>query len=386
MFPLSNPRPAGDGSAAAEGEARLLRVLVQLLKIVSVIALTVLVAAASLRFFNYAVSRSLPDDAGQPVSVTIGKDDSADQVADRLQQKGLIRNKLLFEGQMRLSGNAFEPGSYTLRKGMSVEQIINEITGGQVAQAPAPNDSSAPAGPKTFDITVPEGWRIEQIAEEYEKLGGKGGYDAFMQAVGAVDRSQYDFLADLPADASLEGYLFPDTYTFRADDPVADVSMMLDNFGKKYTPDMRQRTGQMQLTIQQVLTFASLVEREAQVPAERPIIAAVYLNRYEQGWNLEADPTVQFVFGKKGDWWPSPLTEDQLQTVNPYNTYKVGGLPPGPICNPGFASIQAVLFPADTPYMFFVAKDDGSGEHAFAVTKEEQDANVAKYQTGGATP
>jgi peptidoglycan lytic transglycosylase G len=364
----------------------LLRVLVQLLKIVSVIALTVLVAAASLRFFNYAVSRSLPDDAGQPVSVTIGKDDSADQVADRLQQKGLIRNKLLFEGQMRLSGNAFEPGSYTLRKGMSVEQIINEITGGQVAQAPAPNDSSAPAGPKTFDITVPEGWRIEQIAEEYEKLGGKGGYDAFMQAVGAVDRSQYDFLADLPADASLEGYLFPDTYTFRADDPVADVSMMLDNFGKKYTPDMRQRTGQMQLTIQQVLTFASLVEREAQVPAERPIIAAVYLNRYEQGWNLEADPTVQFVFGKKGDWWPSPLTEDQLQTVNPYNTYKVGGLPPGPICNPGFASIQAVLFPADTPYMFFVAKDDGSGEHAFAVTKEEQDANVAKYQTGGATP
>ncbi|HEU5432079.1 MAG TPA: endolytic transglycosylase MltG [Thermomicrobiales bacterium] len=362
----------------------MLRVLVQSLKIVSVIALTLLVAAASVRFFAYAVNRAVPDDAGQPVTVTIGKDDTTDQVAARLQQEGLIRNKLLFDGQMRLSGNAFEPGSYTLRKGMTVEQIIDRITGGQqVAQAPA--DSAAPAGPKTFDITIPEGWRTEQVAEEYERLGGKGGADAFMQAVGAVDRSQYDFLSGLSGDNALEGYLFPDTYTFRADDPGADVAMMLDNFGKKFTPDMRQRTSQMQLTIPQVLTFASLVEREAQVPAERPIIAAVYLNRYEQGWNLEADPTVQYVFGKKGDWWPSPLTEDQLQTVNPFNTYKTGGLPPGPICNPGFASIQAVLFPADTPYMFFVAKGD-SGEHAFAVTKEEQDANVAKYQTGAATP
>jgi UPF0755 protein len=362
----------------------LLRVLVQSLKIVSVLALTLLVAAAGFRFFNYAVSRAVPADAGQSVSVTIGKDDTTEQVADRLQQEGLIRNKLLFEGQMRLSGNAFEPGSYTLRKGMTVEQIIDRVTGGQVAQAPA--DAAAnDAGSKTFDITIPEGWRTEQIAEEYERLGGKGGADAFMQAVGGVDRSQYDFLSGLSGDNTLEGYLFPDTYTFRADDPGADVAMMLDNFGKKLTPDMRQRIGQMQLTVPQVLTFASLVEREAQVPAERPIIAAVYLNRYEQGWNLEADPTVQYVFGKKGDWWPSPLTEDQLQTVDPYNTYKTGGLPPGPICNPGFASIQAVLFPADTPYMFFVAKG-ASGEHAFAVTKEEQDANVAKYQTGAATP
>ncbi|HET7093872.1 MAG TPA: endolytic transglycosylase MltG, partial [Thermomicrobiales bacterium] len=133
----------------------MLRVLVQSLKIVSVLALTLLVAAASLRFFDYAVSRAVPTDVGQPVSVTIGKDDTTEQVADRLERDGLIRNKLLFEGQMRLSGNAFEPGSYTLRKGMSAEQIIDRITGGQVAQAPA--DSSAPAGPKTFDITIPEG-------------------------------------------------------------------------------------------------------------------------------------------------------------------------------------------------------------------------------------
>jgi UPF0755 protein len=154
---------------------------------------------------------------------------------------------------------------------------------------------------------------------------------------------------------------------------------MLTNFGNKYTPDMRERTTEMGLDINQVLTVASLVEREAQLPEERPIIADIYLSRWEQGWNLEADPTVQYVVGKVGDWWPTKLTDEELHIQNPYNTYQNSGLPPGPIANPGFASIQAVLFPDDTPYMFFVAKCD-TGEHAFAVTADEQAANVEQYQ------
>jgi UPF0755 protein len=154
---------------------------------------------------------------------------------------------------------------------------------------------------------------------------------------------------------------------------------MLTNFGNKYTPEMRQRSQQMGLDINQVLTVASLVEREAQLPEERPIIADIYLSRWEQGWNLEADPTVQYVVGKVGDWWPTKLTDEQLHIQNPYNTYQNAGLPPGPIANPGFASIQAVLFPDDTPYMFFVAKCD-TGEHAFAVTSDEQAANVEQFQ------
>jgi UPF0755 protein len=142
---------------------------------------------------------------------------------------------------------------------------------------------------------------------------------------------------------------------------------------------MRARTNAMGLTIGQVLTVASLVEKEAQLPEERPIIADVYLSRWEQGWRLDADPTVQYIVGKAGDWWPTQLTEEDLHIQSPYNTYQSDGLPPGPIANPGFASIQAVLFPADTPYMYFVAKCE-TGEHAFGVTPEDQAANVEQFQ------
>ena len=353
----------------------MLRVLVQVLKIVSVAALTLLVIGAAARFLSYSVSRAVPADIGEPVAFVVGQDDSGEDVAARLEQDGLIRSKVLFEGQLRLTQTGLKPGTYTLRKGMSVGQIVDTISGAEVAQAPATNGGGA--APQTFEITIPEGWRDEQIAEEYEKLGGKGGYDAFMQAIANVDRSQYDFLAGVPADQPLQGFLFPDTYRFAADDPDADVAQMLTNFGVKFDASMRERTKEMQLAIDDVVKIASLVEREAQVPDERPIIADVYLSRWEQGWRMEADPTVQYVLGKRGDWWPK-LTGDDLFVASPYNTYQNDGLPPTPIANPGFASLQAVLFPADTPYMYFVAKGD-SGEHAFAVTADEQQANIDKY-------
>jgi UPF0755 protein len=358
---------------------RVLRVFTQSLKVITIAALAVVVVGAAFWAFAYATELARPSDAGQPVMLSVFDGQTDAEIADELELQGLIRSKLLFEGQFRLAGGALVPGTYTLRKGMSVPQIVDRITG--AAPAEAPQQAAASTAPESFDITIPEGWRIEQIAEEYERLGGEGGAQAFKDAVANIDRSQFDFLADLPADASLEGYLFPDTYRFNGRDPTVDVATMLTNFGNKYTPEMRQRTKEMGLTIEQVLTVASLVEREAKIPEERPTIADVYLSRWEQNWNLEADPTVQYVLGKVGDWWPK-LSGDDLYVDSPYNTYQHDGLPPGPIANPGFASIQAVLFPDDTPYMFFVAKGD-SGEHAFAVTKEEQDANVAQYQNSG---
>ncbi|MFT4036860.1 MAG: endolytic transglycosylase MltG [Thermomicrobiales bacterium] len=351
----------------------MVRVLTQSLKILTIAALTLMVAGAGVWAFRYATDAARPADAGQPVMLSVFEGQSDSEVADELEAHGLIKSKLLFQGQMRLSGGALEPGTYTLRRGMSVPQIVDTITGVAPTEAP----STASNAPESFDITIPEGWRIEQIAAEYEKQGGEGGAAAFMQAVADIDRSQFDFLADLPADASLEGFLFPDTYRFSGTNPTANVATMLTNFGNKYTPEMRQRTKEMGLTMDQVLIVASLVEREAQLPEERPIIADVYLSRWEQGWRLDADPTVQYVLGTPQDWWPK-LTGDDLFAESPYNTYQNDGLPPGPIANPGFASIQAVLFPKDTPYMYFVAMGD-SGEHAFAVTPEEQQANVDKY-------
>ena len=259
---------------------------------------------------------------------------------------------------------------------MSVPQIVDRITGAAPVED-APQQAST--APESFNITIPEGWRAEQIAAEYERLGGKGGAEAFMEAVASIDRSQFDFLVGLPPEASLEGFLFPDTYRFDGNNPTLNVATMLTNFGNRFTPEMRQRTREMGLSVQQVLTFASLVEKEAQIPEERPTIADIYLSRLEQGSRLEADPTVQYVLGTANDWWPKVSGEDLETTESPYNTYKHDGLPPSPIANPGFASIQAVLFPDDTPYMYFVAKCD-TGEHAFAVTADEQAANVELFQ------
>jgi UPF0755 protein len=357
----------------------VLRVFTQSLKVVTIAALSVVVLATGVWAFSYAAELARPSDAGEPVMLTIFEDQTDSEVADELAAQGLIRSKMFFQGQYRLSGGALIPGTYTLRKGMSVPQIVDRITGAAPAEeVPA---QAAATTLETFDITIPEGWRIEQIAEEYERLGGEGGAQAFLDAVKGIDRTQFDFLASLPADASLEGYLFPDTYRFDANDPNLNVVNMLTAFGNTYTPEMRQRTQQMGLTIHDVVTLASLVEREAQIPEERPTIADVYLSRWEQGWRLDADPTVQYALGTPEEWWPK-LSGGDLFYDSPYNTYQKEGLPPGPISNPGFASIQAVLFPDDTPYMYFVAKGD-TGEHAFAVTAEEQAENVELYLNSG---
>lgn len=359
-----------------EGFGRVLRIFTQTLKVVAIAALSIVVLATGVWAFSYASELARPADAGEAVMFSVLDDQTDAEVAQELASQGLIRSTLLFQGQFRMSGGALVPGTYTLRKGMSVPQIVDRITGAAPAEE-APQEAAT--APESFDITIPEGWRIEQIAEEYERLGGEGGAEAFMEAVATIDRSQFDFLADLPPDASLEGFLFPDTYRFDGDNPTANVATMLTTFGNRYTPEMRQRTREMGLTIHQVLTFASLVEKEAQLPEERPTIADVYLSRLEQGWRLEADPTIQYVLGTPEEWWPELSGEDLENTESPYNTYKVDGLPPGPIANPGFASIQAVLFPNDTPYMYFVAICE-TGEHAFAVTPEEQAANVEQYQ------
>ena len=361
-----------------EGFAPVLRIFTQSLKIVTIFALAVVTVGAGIWTFSYATEVARPNDAGAPVMVTIFEDQSEDELANELAAQGLIRSPLFFQGQLRLSGGALRPGTYTLRKGMSVPQIVDRITGAAPAEEPAAAEAESTA-PESFDITIPEGWRIEQIAEEYARLGGAGGAEAFMDAVATIDRSQFEFLTDLPAEASLEGYLFPDTYRFSGADPKLNVATMLTNFGNRYDAEMRARTREMGLTINNVLTVASLVEKEAQLPEERPIIADVYLSRWEQGWKLDADPTVQYAVGTPEDWWPTELTEEDLFVDSPYNTYQNEGLPPGPIANPGFASIQAVLFPDDTPYMYFVAKCD-TGEHAFGVTPEDQAANVEQFQ------
>lgn len=301
---------------------------------------------------------------------TINPGETAATIAPRLQREGLVADSQLFLYLVRYRGvdAQLEAGEYELRPNMTMEEIIETLQHGRLREV---------------SVTIPEGKRAEEVAALLEERGVVDG--ATLLALVRDGSSGYDFLSDRPADAppSLEGFLFPETYRIPIDYDAAQIlDLMLVTFGDRFSPEMRQAAGERGLSIHEVVTLASIVEREAVVAEERPIIASVYLNRLEQGMYLQSDPTVQYALGYQEDaaqWWKIPMSlEEDVQVDSPYNTYMYPGLPPGPICNPGLASMQAVLEPADTTYLFFFSKFDGS--HAFADTYEEHLRNQELYQ------
>jgi UPF0755 protein len=196
----------------------------------------------------------------------------------------------------------------------------------------------------------------------------------------------HPLLADRPPGQSFEGYLFPDTYLIADYATPQDLIVgMLNNMAGRLPPDSFDLARQQGLTFYEAITLASIVEREAVLAEERPLIASVFLNRLRAGIPLQADPTVQYAMGYQPDseqWWKTPVRLDEYKTVDsPYNTYLNSGLPPGPIASPGLASIMAVLQPAQTDYLFFVCRypNCAAGEHVFAATYEEHLQNVAGY-------
>jgi len=356
----------------------LIRVLTQSLKIGSIVLVGLILVAGSAAFFNYWTDRTRSEEIGRPVTVEITQDDDSASVADKLSKAKLIKYGFYFQARMRLDGGELRPGTYTILKGDSVSEIIKRIT---VAAASSSGDSSQPAtAPNAINVTFVEGQRLEQYGDELEKAGLPNGRAEFLKAVAnPANRKGFAFLEGLPATASLQGFLFPDTYRFGSD-ATADqiVVQMLTNFDNRFTPEMVAQQKASGLSMLQVMTVASIVEREAVIPEERPIIAKVYLNRVNQQMLLNADPTLQYIIGSEAEWWPK-VTDAAIASDSPYNTYKVVGLPPGPISNPGLASIQAVLQPADVTYLYFVAKDDGSNTHVFANTNDEQNQNRCTF-------
>ncbi len=354
----------------------MLRLFTQAIKVALIGLTAIAIISGTFWFFDFYQSRSAQEGLGSTYVFAVRSTDDSDSVAERLDDAGLINSQLYFKVRMRLAGGDLAPGTYRLVVGMSAADIVTAITS---------EESTAQTENPTLSVTIPEGWRIRQIADALGAAGLNGGAEAFLAGVQRFDTSGYDFLDGIDTTNNpdaLEGFLFPDTYSFKADTPPEDlVQLMLDNFDSKFTETMRQQAADAGLTVREVLIYASLVEREASISEERPIIADIYLSRIQQGWRLDADPTIQYVLGTSEDWWPK-LTGDDLTVESPYNTYRTDQLPPGPICNPGIDSIISVLNPADTDYMFFVAKGD-TGEHAFAVTLEEQTANIERYQ--GAT-
>jgi UPF0755 protein len=330
-----------------------------------------------IRLYLEARSTELRQPAGSddtPVSFVIETGWTAGEIAERLEGEGLISDPELFRRYVQYHGldAGIEAGEFTLRQTMSIPEIAQALQSGQLPEQ---------------IVTVQEGLRLEQIAAVVAAQTTISGEEFLARATtGWRDLGLgFDFLAELPPDATLEGFLFPETYRL-PEEPTADdlLKRMLETFDQRVTTEIRAAAANQGLSVHQLVTLASIVEREAVLEEERPTIAGVYHNRLGAGWFLSACPTVQYALGTPDEWWPVLLLED-LELGSPYNSYRNLGLPPSPICSPGLASIEASAYPADVEYFFFLVdcqRDDGS--HLFAVTEDE---HLSNYQMcGGQIP
>jgi UPF0755 protein len=222
-------------------------------------------------------------------------------------------------------------------------------------------------------VTFPEGLNIVEMAQVFERTGIGSAVSFKDAATNAGLVAAFD-----PDAASLEGYLFPETYPLSRHATAADlVKTMVARFGHEFNAEMRAAASAQGLSPREVVTIASLVELETPQPTERPLVSAVFHNRLKIGMPLQCDPTVVYALMQAGQW-RGQIHKVDLQFNSPYNTYRVAGLPPGPIASPGRASLDAALHPADVPFLYFVSRNDGT--HAFASTLAEHNRNVALYQ------
>jgi len=304
------------------------------------------------------------DMSGQEQSFAIEMGEPADSIASHLQGVGLIRDAESFRTYLVYSGldTSIQAGEYKLSTAMSAMDIAHELQD---------------ATPEEVTFVVLPGWRVEEIAESLPTSGLPITYDEFLTAA-KTPPQEFDFLAGA---SSVEGFLYPDSYILSRSISSADeaIHAMVRNFAAHLTLDLRNGFERQGLTVYQAVTLASMVEREAVQEEEQTLIASVYLNRLNIGMKLDADPTVQYAIGYnllQQTWWTNPLSLLDLQVNSVYNTYRYEGLPPTPIANPSLDALHAVAFPAETTYLFFRAKCDGSGFHEFSETFDEHLQNA----------
>jgi len=381
---MSYPRRAVVGFVSVRGFI-LVRFLIQAIKIGAIVVLAGLTLVGARAAYDYAKS-SAAKPTGQIITLNVTKNESVASIGNDLKAKGLITDVNIFRAYVYVNQKAklFQEGAFPLQKGMSIGQIVNRISGTEVIVSV----------PNAVNVRIPEGVRMEQIPSVLRDAGLGTAAADFLNAA-KTGTWNYDFLKDRPPGASLEGFLFPDTYQFTvATDANTVIKAMLDNFQVRWKTALDTQSvptrgsAPNRLNTYQAMIIASIVEREAGSDTDRGDIASVYYNRLKSKppLPLQADPTIQYAVGNAAQWWKKDLTQADLDTSNAYNTYpnpsnKTGALPPTPICSPSLKSIVAALTPSNTDFLFFVAKNDGSGTHAFAKTDAEQEANKRKYLT-----
>ena len=317
-----------------------------------------LVSGLYLTFGGRQKAANIPDDA--KIYITVKPGMSASEVGDMLLARGVIDSKLRFWWMARVKGYAkdFRAGTYLMSSGMDEEAALKKIVSGEVV---------------LIKFTIPEGFTVRDIAN---RLAEEGIVDKKEFLKKAKKFTPFPYMkkgGDIRYAA--EGYLFPDTYEIHENPTVDNIlEVMSSDFDQRLTEEMRARAKEMNLSIHDLVTLASLVEKEARYDADRPIIAQVFLKRLKIGMPLQTDASLQYLM----DAPKEDVSISDTKIDSPYNTYQNAGLPPGPIANPGMAAIEAVLHPADTDYLYFVA--DRDGHNHYASTYDEHMALVNEYR------
>ena len=330
-------------------------------KLIALLIVIVLGIGAVAALMYFRVTQPYRGYQGGEHFVEIPQGAGSRGIGERLVAAGVVRDHATFRIALWMSGEGrrLKAGEYQFDRAMTPFEVIDKIARGDVY---------------VVNVTFPEGLTVGEMAKIFESHGF-GSAPVFVNA--AADPSLVREL-DPSATTDLEGYLFPETYALsRHAEAATLVRLMVARFEHVLTPELRQAAAARNLTIRQAVTLASIVEKETARTDERPLVAAVYLNRLRMNMALQCDPTVIYALLKAGRYTGN-LHRDDLAVDSPYNTYRYPGLPPGPIASPGRGSLEAVIHPADTDFLYFVSRNDGS--HEFARTLEEHNRNVQKFQ------
>ncbi|MDS1030032.1 endolytic transglycosylase MltG [Bacillota bacterium LX-D] len=317
----------------------------------------------SIMLFIFIIFNSLGPAAKyhKEILVHIPKGSSTLEIAILLEKKQVIKSNIAFVAYYKIFGKdkKLKAGYYMLDSRSSTPQIIDKLNSGDIS---------------VINVTIPEGYNVKQISDVFS-------------AKGIINKSKFLTLAKngdfkypfLPTKNNknsyrLEGFLFPDTYQIKVGSTEKEIiEMMLDRFAEVFTKKDQEKAARMNLSSVKIITLASIIEKEAKLAVDRPVISSVFHNRLNKGMRLESCATIQYLLGKP----KTKLSYDDLKIVSPYNTYLHKGLPPGPIASPGKAAIRAALYPARTDYLYFLAKSNGA--HVFSKTLEEHVLAKEKY-------
>ena len=334
------------------------------MRVVKILAVGVVLAAVALGVVAYVVNERVHAPykgySQDEVFFTVDRGSSGGRIARELEEAGIVEDRRIFDAALRLrdARSSLQAGEYRFAEAATPLDVVDKLAAGDVY---------------TFSVTVPEGLTVAETAAHLETLG-LGSAEDLEAAFGETL-----LISELDASAiDLEGYLFPTTYQLRRN-PTPDViaRTMVAQFESVFDEARRKKSDELGLTVREVVTLASMVEKETGAEEERPLIASVFWNRIERGMALASDPTIIFALKQQGTW-NGNLRRVDLELESPYNTYRVPGIPPGPIASPGLDSIDAVLDPPETRYLFFVSKNDGTSH--FSQTFREHANAVQKYQ------